>query len=78
MVMWFAWEIWGEFFSQEYTPEGRTETNKSSLFPYKQVIGRNGDYEWLRMTNAFYYVIWYEKFWKVMQQKEKVALTASQ
>ncbi len=40
----------GGFFSCENTPEGRTETHKRS---YKEVRGRNGDHEWLRMTNAF-------------------------
>ncbi len=34
-------------FSQENTPEGHTETHKSSFFPYKQVSGRDGDHEWL-------------------------------
>ncbi len=43
----------GGVFSHETTPEGHTETNKSSFFPYKQVSGRTGDHEWLRMTNAF-------------------------
>ncbi len=40
-------------FSHENTPEGHTETHKCNLFPYKQVSQRNGDHEWLRMTNAF-------------------------
>ncbi len=55
MAMWFAWVIggWGGVFSQENTPDCHTETHKSSFFPYKQVSGRNGDHEWLRMTNAF-------------------------
>ncbi len=35
----------GEIFSQENAREGRTETHKSSFFPYKQVSGRNGDHE---------------------------------
>ncbi len=52
MVMWFAWVIWGVF-SLKYTPEGHKDTQKSSSFPYTQVSGRNGDHEWLRMTNAF-------------------------
>ncbi len=39
-------------FSHENTPEGCTETHKSIFFPYKQVSGRNGYHEWLRMTNA--------------------------
>ncbi len=42
----------GVFFSRN-TLEGCTETHKSSFFSYKQVSGRNGDHEWLRMTNAF-------------------------
>ncbi len=42
----------GGVLSHENTPEGCTETHKSSLFPYKQVSGRNGDHEWLRITNA--------------------------
>ncbi len=52
----------GGVFSQENTPEGSTETYKCSFFPYKQVSGRNGDHEWLRMTNAF---IWCDLVWKV-------------
>ncbi len=35
----------GEVFSHENTPEGRTETHKSSFFPYKQVSVRNDDHE---------------------------------
>ncbi len=35
----------GEGDSEENTPEGRTETHKSSFFPYKQISGRNGDHE---------------------------------
>ncbi len=65
MVMWFAWVIWREFFSQESTPEGNTDTHKSSFFPYKQIGGRNGDHEWLRMTNAF---ILCDLLWKVQKR----------
>ncbi len=43
----------GWVFSCGNTPEGSTETHKSSFLPYKQVSGRNGDHEWLRKTNAF-------------------------
>ncbi len=50
--------------SQENTPEGRTETHKSSFFPYKQVSGRNGDYEWLRIINVF---ILCDLVWKVQK-----------
>ncbi len=39
--------------SHENTPEVHKETHKGSCFPYKQVNGRNGDHEWLRMTNSF-------------------------
>ncbi len=54
----------GGDFSQENTPEGHTETHKSSFFPpYKQVSWRNGDHEWLRITNAF--IILCDLVWKV-------------
>ncbi len=43
----------GGVFSQENTPEGHTETHKSKCFPYKQVNGKNGYHEWLRITNDF-------------------------
>ncbi len=51
-------------FSQYNTPEGHTETHKSLFFSYKQVSGRNGDHEWLRMTNAF---ILCDLVWKVQK-----------
>ncbi len=54
----------GRVFSQENTPECRTEIHKSSFFPYKQVSWRNGDHEWLRMTNAF---ILCDLVWKVQK-----------
>ncbi len=56
----------GQVFSRENTPEGCTETNKSNFFPYKQVIiiGRNGDHEWFRITNAF---ILCDLVWKVQK-----------
>ncbi len=38
--------------------------HESSFFPYKQVSGRNGDHEWLRMTSAF---ILYDLLWKVQK-----------
>ncbi len=41
-------------FASENTAEGHTETHKSSsFFPNKQISGRNGDHEKLRMTKAF-------------------------
>ncbi len=51
-------------FSQENTLEGHPETHKSSFFPYKQASGKNGDHEWLRMTNAF---ILCDLVWKVQK-----------
>ncbi len=36
--------IWGEVF-RENTPEGHTETHKSSFSSYKQVNVRKGDHE---------------------------------
>ncbi len=47
-----------------YTSEGHTETHKGSFFPYKQVSGRNGDHEWLKITNAF---ILCDLLWKVQK-----------
>ncbi len=47
----------GGVFSQENAPEGCTETCKSSLFPYKQVMGEMvimNDLEWPMLS---YYVI---------------------
>ncbi len=52
----------GGVFSHVNTPIGHTETHRRSFFPYKQVSGRNGDHEWLRMTNAF---ILCDLVWKV-------------
>ncbi len=52
----------GGVLSEENTPEGRTETHKRSFSAYKQVSGRNGDHECLRMTNAF---ILFDLVWKV-------------
>ncbi len=58
-------------FSQENTPE----THKNSLFPYKQVSGREmvimNNLEWPMLS---YYVIQYENFRNVMQQTKTVAL----
>ncbi len=50
--------------SCENTLEGCTETHKSYFFPYKQVSGKSGDHEWLRMTNAFILCDW---LWKVQK-----------
>ncbi len=64
----------GEVFSHENTPEGCTETNKNSFFPYKQVSGEMviiNDLEWQMLS---YYVNYYERFRNVMQQIEKEAL----
>ncbi len=51
-------------FSQANTQERQTETHKSYFFPYKQVSGRNGDHEWLRITNVF---ILCDLLWKVQK-----------
>ncbi len=55
-------------FSRGNTPEGLTETHTSSFSPYKQASGRNGDHEWIRMTNTF---IVCDLLWKL--QKKNVA-----
>ncbi len=54
----------GGAFCHENTPEGCTETHRSSCFPYKQIGGRNGDHEWFRMTNGF---ILCDLVWKVQK-----------
>ncbi len=55
----------GRYFSHVNTPEGCTETHKSSFLSYKQESERNGDHEWLRMTNAF---ILCDLLWKVLKK----------
>ncbi len=47
----------GGVFSQENTSEGRTETHKSSLFPYKQISVRNVIMNDLKWPMLSYYVI---------------------
>ncbi len=42
---WLSWPCDLQGNLEENTPEGRTETHKSSFCPYKQVNGRNGDHE---------------------------------
>ncbi len=54
----------GGVFTGENTPEDRTATHISSLFPYIHVSGWNGDDKWLRMTNAF---ILCNLLWKVQK-----------
>ncbi len=51
-------------FSREYTPKGITRSTKVFFFSYKHVSGRNGDHEWLRMTNAF---ILCDLLWRVQK-----------
>ncbi len=62
----------GGDFPYENTPEGCTETYKSSfLFHINQQVGEMvimNDLEWPMLS---YYVIYYEKFKKVMQRTEK-------
>ncbi len=60
----WEWRSGVVFFSRENTPEGCTGTQKSYFFPYRQVSGRNGDNEWLRITNAF---ILCDLLWKVQK-----------
>ncbi len=65
--------IWGKFF-RETTPDGHTETPKSSFFPYTQKVGEMvimNDLGWPMLSH---YVTYYETFSKLMQQTEKEAL----
>ncbi len=61
----------------ENTPEGHTEAHKSSFFLYKQV-GEMVIMNYLEWPMFSYYVIYYEKFRKVMKQTEKEALMFNQ
>ncbi len=72
--MWFAMGNLEGVFSYKNTPEGQTETHKSSFLHINKWVGEIGimnDLEWPMFS---YYVIYYEKFRKVMQWTEKVAL----
>ncbi len=61
MVMWFARVICKEFLSRKYSRRPHRDTQK---LIYKQICGRNGDHEWLKMTNAF---ILCDLVWKVQK-----------
>ncbi len=67
IVCWYG-DLRGVFFLQIYSRRSHRDLQKFIFFPYKQVSGRNGDHEWLRMTNAF---ILCDLLWKV--QKGHVA-----
>ncbi len=65
----------GGFFLRKYSRRPHINPQKF-MFPYEQESGRNGDHEWLRMTNAF---ILCDLVWKVEKshaanREEKVAL----
>ncbi len=61
-VMCFAWVICEEIFLAKIPQKDAQRPTKVHFFPYKQVSGRNGDHEWLRMTNA---LILCDLVWKV-------------
>ncbi len=65
MVMRFEWVIWEEFFLKKTLQEAAQRPTKVHFLLYKQVSGRNGDDEWLRMTNAF---ILCDLVWKVLKR----------
>ncbi len=58
MVMWFA------FGNLKGVQKSSQRPTKVHLFQYKQVSGRNGDHERLRMINAF---IVCDLVWKVQK-----------
>ncbi len=64
MVMWLAWVIWEEFFLKKILQKAAQRPTKVNIFPYKQLSGRNGDHEWLKMTNAF---IVSDLVWKIQK-----------
>ncbi len=53
MVMRFAWIMWGKPFIVKIFQKVAHRRTKVNVFPYKQISVRNGDHEWLIITNAF-------------------------
>ncbi len=67
-----GWPV-GSFFLEKILQKAIKRPTKVQLFPYKQVSGRNGADEWLRITNAF---ILCDLVWKVKKSHaEQEALT---
>ncbi len=64
-----------EFFLAKILQKSSQGPTKVLFFSWKQVSGRNGDHDDLDWPMLSYYVIYYEKFRKVLQRTEKVALT---
>ncbi len=68
-VHWWSWSCdlhgssEGRFCSRKYSRRPQRDP-KVNFFPYKQESVRNGDHEWLRMTNAF---ILCNLVWKVQK-----------
>ncbi len=66
---WWSWscDLHGKslaiIFPRKYSRRPHRELQKM-IFPYKQISGRNGDYQWFRMTNA---VILCDLVWKVQK-----------
>ncbi len=69
------WQFEGRFFLAKILQNATQRDPQKFIFPYKQVSGRNGDREWLRMTNAFH-SMWFiiKSSEKIMQWTEKEAL----
>ncbi len=65
--MFKRWAV-GSFFSWKYS-------RRAHRAPQKRICGRNGDHHDLEWPMLSYYVIYCEKFRKVLQRTEKVALT---
>ncbi len=59
------------------TPEGCSETHKSSFLHINKKVGEMVMTNDLKRPMLSYYVIYYEKFRKIMQQTEKEVLTVS-
>ncbi len=77
MVMWIAWAIWGgggRFFLWKYFRRPHRDPQQFIFFHINKQVGEMvimNDLEWPMLS---YYVIYYEKFRKVMQRTEKEAL----
>ncbi len=62
MVMWFAKVIWEQFFLKKILKTAAQRPTKVHFFYINKIMG---DYEWLRMTNAF---ILCDLVWKVQKR----------
>ncbi len=67
------WAV-GSFFSRKYSRRADRDPQKFSFFHKNKESERNGDHDDLEWPMLSYYVIYCDKFRKILQRTEKVAL----